>query len=108
MSELFPETVPSEIEITAPEHIIRIGEWHGLAAACQVLKDVPESKRPPGFGYALALLEREEAQARASLLHKNLLAAARAGMNLAQVRSLGFHGTKLIITPYAPGEAMEP
>ncbi|MFD3263147.1 hypothetical protein [Phenylobacterium ferrooxidans] len=102
--DLYPETLPTEVEITNSRHLMQIGEWSGIAKCVAALKDVPDNRRTPGFSYALALLEAQEAESRAGMMHRNLAAASKAGVEIHTMRALGFDGSKLVCTPFAPGE----
>lgn len=103
-ADMFPETLPREVALTDPADIIRLGEMHGLLRAQEALQAVPENKRVPGFAYALALIDREAADARASMTSRNLRAIARAGIDITAVANVGARGSTLIVTPAPPGE----
>lgn len=102
-TDLFPETKPIEVQITAPIHLLRLGIWHGLRAAREVLEE--HRVMTPGYHHALALVTAEEAKSQHEMAIHNYAAAAKAGVDIAQLKSIGFNADKLICTPYAPGEA---
>lgn len=105
--DLFPETLPREVEITDPEHIFRVGTTAGLASAVDILRDVPESKRQPGFAYALALIEAETASHRADMVAANMRALAKAGVDLVATEKVHIRGFTLIATPMPQGEEVD-
>jgi hypothetical protein len=88
---------PREIEITNEGHKFRVGEYLGAAHVLDVLEKIPEAKRTPGFNYAIALVERECAEARAKIMASNLRAVAAAGWDINQVGNISLAGFKLIV-----------
>jgi len=101
-----PGVAPHRVEITEFAHLLSVGEFYGIQNALERLEKTPESKRAPGFAYAVALIEAMSANARANLMHRNLRAVAANRINIAEMKSIGLEGMTIVVTPYAPGEEM--
>ncbi len=102
--DMFPETLPQEVEITDRLHILKLGEVHGFMAAVDLLRAIPEAKRTPGFNYAIALVEAESHAHRADIIARNIRVAAKAGVDVAQTARINIRGYTLIVEPFPPGE----
>src|SRR5438045_2488251 len=96
--DIFPETLPFEVEITGIRHQLMVGEFYGLSHALETLDKIPEPRRAPGFAYAYALLEREMADAKASMTARNLQAIAKAGHDINRVGNVSLRGFALHCT----------
>jgi hypothetical protein len=103
-AEMFPKTQPFEVEVMDARHKHRIGLFYGIGAVLEELGAVPEHRRAPGFSYALAMVQKLEAEARAALMSDNLRAIAAAGHDINRVANVSLQGATLICTPFAPGE----
>lgn len=102
--DLLPETLPFKVPVTGEGHKHQIGVFYGLAQALDALQAVPQERRVPGFNYALALVQMEEAEARAQMMGLNLRAVAVAGHDITRVKNIALQGNVLVCTPVAPGE----
>jgi hypothetical protein len=102
--DMFPETLPFEVEVTGDAHKHAIGKYYGLCEAMDALEVVPEAKRVPGFSYAMAIIQRELAEAKAEIMGLNLRAVAASGRDINQLANVALHGQRLICTPLPPAE----
>jgi hypothetical protein len=102
--DMFPETLPFEVEVTGDSHKHAIGKYYGLCEAMDALEVVPEAKRVPGFSYAMAIIQRELAEAKAEIMSLNLRAVAGAGHDINAIGNIAFRGQVLICTPLPPTE----
>lgn len=97
--DMFPEDAPEwRIEITDPDHVLRLGETHGLMRAKEALEAVPAAQRTAGFTYALALIDAQAANARAGLLSWNIRALLAKGIDLNAIASCYAIGHTLVVT----------
>lgn len=102
--DMFPETLPIEVEVTGNGHKHGIGEFYGAAKVMDALEAVPENRRAPGFSHALAIAQSVLSDLKADLMGQNLRAIAAAGHDITNVKNVALKGQVLICTPYAPGD----
>lgn len=81
----------------------------GATDVVEVLKEIPTSQRPAGFGYALALAECEQQKRVASHQGRVLRAAARQGVDLAtyNIYTSGQDGMRVYAAPMDLAERAE-
>lgn len=76
------------VEIKSRKHLQMMGEWMGLIRAKQALDDASQFDKLPGFGLALAIVDREVNDTKARAITENLKACSRAGIDIAMVRNI--------------------
>lgn len=80
-------TEPQTIDITERGHAAVINRWIGQLEALGALEDrSKEFDRLPGFGLALAILQKEAAESRSKAVAENLRAVAKAGISIVDMR----------------------
>ncbi|MES0071863.1 hypothetical protein [Mesorhizobium sp. M0058] len=89
------DTEPHVVEITDRGHAAQVNRWIGQIEALTALEDkAKEFERLPGFGLALAILQKEVAESRSKAVAENLRAIARAGIDVVAVRNVGLETGK--------------
>lgn len=80
------------VTITDPAHVRSVGEWYGAAIVLEALENQKEG-RLPGFGLAMAIVQKTEAEMRANMTAHNLRAVARAGIDIVTAKQvmIGIH-----------------
>lgn len=82
-------TEPQYVEITDRLHAQVVNRWIGkIEAMAAVEERAKEFDRLPGFGLAIALLQKELAEAKAIAVADNLRACARAGIDIAKTSEI--------------------
>lgn len=77
-----------KVKITDPAHVAKITEWYGALQVRAALADVKEFQKLPGFGLAMAIVERETATMQAAAVADNLKAIARAGHDITTIAGI--------------------
>lgn len=75
------------IAVESKKHLAMVNRMYGIAMALDALDQQKASDRLPGFGLAKTVIERELADARASVMHLNLVEIANAGIDIATVQT---------------------
>ncbi|MGB3833725.1 MAG: hypothetical protein WA975_17890 [Mesorhizobium sp.] len=74
---------PVFVDITDRSHAAAINRWIGQIEAQTALEEkAKEFDRLPGFGLALAILQKETAESHSMAVAENLRACARAGIKV--------------------------
>lgn len=76
------------IAVETKKHLAMVNRMYGIAMALEALDQQKASDRLPGFGLAKTVIERELADARASVMHLNLVEVSNAGIDIATVKSV--------------------
>lgn len=80
---------PTTVRVTDRAHAALLNRWIGICEAeTAVEKRAKEFDRLPGFGLAMALLQKEAAEARSLAVAENLRAVARAGIDVTLVNQI--------------------
>lgn len=80
------------IEIKTKRHLSMVARMYGVAQALSALKDRKDTELLPGYGLAMAIVEREVAEMRAAVMQLNLTALSDAGINIASVKDASLGG----------------
>lgn len=79
------------VKIDKPLHIYLMARAAGMMDAAEALEKMPENLRAaPGFALALATLNAEANNARGEIVAKNMIAIAKAGIDVARYESVMF------------------
>lgn len=95
---LFPV---DRVKITSFPHIVALGQFVALMDMVEALAKTPEKQRAPGYALALAMVETAAAKAKADILHRNLRAAAKAGINVGSAGRIGLEGDEIVASHYS-------
>lgn len=98
------EVEPVRLKLTRYADILQVGKLFGAATVVEALSSVKEDRRGPGFGYAVAIAERELADLRTGLYGSNLRRLAKAGVNISRVKAVSMDGDEIVASFYADGE----
>ena len=94
------------VTITDPKHLLRTGEYLGLASASTLLEEAGHEKLP-GFALASAIIEGERRRLQAALIDQNLRLAARRGVDIATHRLDSISATDIVFKPLDLAEMAE-
>lgn len=99
------DTTAHRVKITDPVHLYLMGFSTGLAEAADLLEKLPATVRgTPGVALALATVLAEANAQRGKLSTKNIVAVARAGLPIAEFKTITFDPNKaeLVCEFYEP------
>lgn len=78
------------VEITDQKQAAIINRWLGMAEIAMKLEEVPDFQKVPGFGLAVAIVNREVSDLRSQMVMRNIKAIAAAGIDITQIKSIEF------------------
>lgn len=78
------------IEITDRAQAAIVNRWLGMAEIAMKLEEVPDFQRVPGFGLAVAIVNREVSDLRSQMVMRNIKAIAAAGIDITQIKTVEF------------------
>lgn len=78
------------VDITDRAHAAVVNKFLGMAEIAMKLEEVPDFQKVPGFGLAIAIVNREVSDLRSQMITQNLKALVADGVDIARLKRVEF------------------